>query len=115
MRMYILVDNIVVKTDDIDLWSDNLLKTRSIKYTEFGDSISVSTVFLGLDHSPPIVSTTKNTGPILFETMVFGSKYEDYQERYQTYDEAILGHERICAMVDEVRINRNNKLNDLGL
>ena len=113
--MYILVDNIVVKTDDIDLWSDNLLKTRSIKYTEFGDSISVSTVFLGLDHSPPIVSTTKNTGPILFETMVFGSKYEDYQERYQTYDEAILGHERICSMVDEVRINRNNKLNDLGL
>lgn len=110
MRMYILVDNIVVKTDDIDLWSDNLLKTRSIKYTEFGDSISVSTVFLGLDHSH-----TKNTGPILFETMVFGSKYEDHQERYQTYDEAILGHERICAMVDEVRINRNNKLNDLGL
>ena len=110
MRMYILVDNIPVKTDDLDLWSDNLLKTRSVKYTEFGDSISVSTVFLGLDHSH-----VKNNGPILFETMVFGSKYEDYQERYQTYDEAILGHERICAMVDEVTINRNNKLNDLGL
>ena len=31
------------------------------------------------------------------------------------YDEAILGHERICEMVDEVKINRNDKLNDLGL
>ena len=110
MRMYILVDNIPIKTDDLDLWSDNLLKTRSVKYTEFGDTISVSTVFLGLDHSH-----VKNNEPILFETMVFGSKYEDYQERYQTYDEAILGHERICEMVDEVRINRNDKLNDLGL
>jgi hypothetical protein len=110
MMMYILVDNVPVETDDVELWSDNLSKNRSIKYTEFGDSISVSTVFLGLDHSH-----IKNTGPILFETMVFGSKYEDYQERYQTYDEAILGHERICEMVDEVKINRNDKLNDLGL
>jgi hypothetical protein len=110
MMMYILVDNVPVETDDVELWGDNLSKNRSIKYTEFGDSISVSTVFLGLDHSH-----TKNTGPILFETMVFGSKYEDYQERYQTYDEAILGHERICEMVDEVKINRNDKLNDLGL
>jgi hypothetical protein len=47
--------------------------------------------------------------------MVFGSKYDDYQERYLTYDDAILGHERICEMVDEVRINRNNRLNDLGI
>ncbi len=108
--MYILVDNVPVETDDVELWSDNLTKNRSIKYTEFGDSISVSTVFLGLDHSH-----IKGTGPILFETMVFGSKYEDYQERYQTYDDAILGHDRICEMVDEVKINRNNKLNDLGL
>jgi len=112
MEMYILVNKVPILTDDIDVWNKNLLQTRSIKYTEFGDHIVVSTVFLGLDHSN---RHTKNIGPILFETMVFGSKYDDYQERYQTYDDAVLGHDRICEMVDEVRINRNNKLGDLGI
>ena len=112
MKMYILVDKVPVLTDDIDVWNTYLSKNRSIKFTEFGDTISVSTVFLGMDHSNRY---TKEDGPILFETMVFGSKYDDYQERYLTYDDAILGHERICEMVDEVKINRNNRLNDLGI
>jgi hypothetical protein len=112
MKTYILVNRVPIPTDDIDAWNKNLLQTRSIKYTEFGDRIVVSTVFLGLDHSN---RHSKNTGPVLFETMVFGSKYDDYQERYQTYDDAVLGHDRICEMVDEVRINRDNKLNDLGI
>lgn len=112
MEMYILVNKVPILTDDIDVWDKNLSQTRSIKYTEFGDYVSVSTVFLGLDHSN---KHDKVKGPILFETMVFGSKYDDYQERYQTYDDAVLGHERICEMVDEVRINRDNKLGDLGI
>jgi len=49
---------------------------------------SVSTVFLGLDHS------FGSGPPLLFETMVFGSK-EDIQERYSTWDEALAGHKRI--------------------
>jgi hypothetical protein len=111
MKLYILVDKVPVLTDDLDIWNTYISQNRSIKFTEFGDTISVSTVFLGLDHS----IMNKEYGPILFETMVFGSKYDDHQERYRTYDEAILGHERICEMVDEVKINRNNRLNDLGI
>lgn len=55
----------------------------------------ISTVFLALDHR--FMSEGK---PILFETMIFGDKkYEDYQERYCTWDEAIEGHKRACEMV----------------
>ena len=29
---------------------------------------------------------------ILFETMIFGGQYDDYQWRYSTYEEAEAGH-----------------------
>ncbi len=66
---------------------------------EFASGARVSTVLLGLDH---------NFGPagppILFETMIFGGKHNDYQERYATLAEAEEGHERAVAMVSgEVR------------
>jgi hypothetical protein len=54
--------------------------------------IIVSTVFLGLDH---------NWGggpPLLFETMIFGGRHDDYQERYSTWDEAVEGHKKACAL-----------------
>ena len=51
----------------------------------------VSTVFLGLDHDFPYNSEE----PILWETMVFGGpwRYEP-QERYTSYEDAVVGHER---------------------
>lgn len=61
----------------------------------------VSTVFLHVDHNfwsearpegcleaPPGVEMR----PILFETMVFGGKYNEYQRRYCTLAEAKKGH-----------------------
>ena len=53
--------------------------------------------------------------PVLFETMVFGGEYDDYQERYHTYDEAEEGHKRIVEMVDKISIERERKLKDLGI
>lgn len=50
------------------------------------DKITVSTVFLGIDH---------NFGegqPILFETMIFGGPRDQYTDRYCTWDEAKVGH-----------------------
>lgn len=56
--------------------------------------VTVSTVFLGLDHS------WDGKIPILFETMIFGDdKFEDYQERYSTWDEAIEGHNKAVALI----------------
>ena len=51
----------------------------------------VSTVWLGLDHR-----FGRNGPPLIFETMVFDTdgKSEDYQVRYATENDAILGHMR---------------------
>jgi hypothetical protein len=61
------------------------------------EEITVSTVFLGLDHSFGVGP------PVLFETMVFGlqGEYQDehYQERYCTYEEAIEGHKKVLQAV----------------
>lgn len=48
--------------------------------------VSVSTVFLILDHN------YFDGPPVLFETMVFGGEDDQYQARYCTYEEAVLGH-----------------------
>ena len=52
--------------------------------------MEVSTVFLGLDHN-----SYCGGPPAIFETMVFGGEYDEYQERYSTWDEAELGHKEI--------------------
>ena len=55
--------------------------------------VRVSTVFLGLDHG-------LGGKPLWFETMVFGGKLDQEQDRYETWDEAVAGHK---AMVKKVR------------
>lgn len=61
---------------------------RRVRVTYIGD-VKISTVFLGLDHS------WSNHAPILFETMIFGDRYEDlqeYQTRCSTWREALAMH-----------------------
>lgn len=75
---------------------------RRVDFTEFNGwvkSISfpfrkkanfrVSTVFLGLDHS------FSGGVPVLFESMVFGGKHDNWMERYTTWDDAKKGHANI--------------------
>lgn len=65
---------------------------RHVARTDLSDSW-VSTVFLGLDHS------FSGGPPVLFETMIFGGKHDDFQDRYLTWDAAEAGHERAVRMV----------------
>jgi hypothetical protein len=56
-----------------------------------GIPIMVSTVFLGIDHG-------YEGPPILWETMVFGTDFQDFgQARYRSQEEAIAGHAAIVA------------------
>jgi hypothetical protein len=55
--------------------------------------ISVSTVFLSLDHG------WDSDVPIVFETMIFGGERDQECERYATWEEAKAGHDRIVAEV----------------
>jgi len=80
---------------------------RRVARSEFGP-VSVSTVFLGMDHS-------FGGGPLLFETMIFGGKSDGYMDRYSTWQEAEAGHEAACLLVNADAIQRDKKLGELGI
>ncbi len=106
---YILIDKNPVCCSDTKLWlkyqND---KSRVIDRTSFGE-VEVSTVFLGWAHG------LDNGLPILFETLVFGGEFDGHMQRYTSWDDAVKGHDEVCKMVNKVAIDRENKLNDLGL
>ena len=61
---------------------------RRVARDVIGD-VTVSTVFLGLDHS------FRSQGPpVVWETMVFGGKYDQEQDRYTSREQAEQGHHR---------------------
>jgi len=61
--------------------------------TELPGGVTVSTVFLGIDHS-----SREDGRPVLFETMIFGGPHADFQQRYYTLAEAEAGHERAVQL-----------------
>jgi hypothetical protein len=66
---------------------------RRVALTVIGDDVSVSTVWLGLDHN-------FGQGPLaIFETMVFGGPLDEEQERYATEHEAQVGHDDMVTLV----------------
>ena len=56
----------------------------------------ISTVWFGLNNS-----FYKTKAPIIFETMIFGGKFEEenYMETYCTEEEALKGHKRAVELV----------------
>jgi hypothetical protein len=74
-------------------WSD--IDLRRVANSTVGRKcdVRISTVFLGTDHS-----WDPKQPPILFETMIFGGPLHDYCERYSTWEEAELGHERAVKL-----------------
>jgi hypothetical protein len=105
-QLYILDGKTPVPLFDTTKWG--LQVDKIIGKDQFG-SVSVSTVFLGMDHS------FSGGDPVLFETMIFGGEHDQYQERYCTWDEAEKGHKIACDLVNKITIDRDNKLNDLGI
>jgi hypothetical protein len=94
MQQYILVDHQPVACPDLMTWA-RWMETadRHVRLTE-QDEVTVSTVFLGLDHG-----WNDNKPPVLFETMVFINESGGDMERYATWDEAEAGHARWVAKV----------------
>ena len=93
-KFYILKDRQVVPST-LEEWaaffgSDD----RVVAVDAFPVRVTVSTVFLGIDHG-----WTDEGRPIVFETMVFGGPLDQHQERCATWREAKAQHERVCAMV----------------
>lgn len=67
-------------------------KDRRLVGREERNGITVSTVFLGLDHS------YGDGSPLLFETMIFGGEHDEWQDRCSTWAEAEAMHKRACAL-----------------
>lgn len=93
--MYILNGHEPVPIEDSIAWA-TLLGTmdRVVNKTVMDNGVTVSTVFLGLDHG-------WNKEPLLFETMVFGGKMDGVQNRYTTWEQAEEGHKKMVATVME--------------
>jgi hypothetical protein len=101
---YILRDRVAVPVDDFMEWAmlfEAGDRERIVAQVEIGD-VFVSTVFIGLDH---------NWGegpPLVFETMIFGGEFDQYQYRYSTWAEAEAGHAVAVGMVEHERDLKTN-------
>ncbi len=68
---------------------------RTVALEKVTDDVEVSTVFLGIDHS------TFENKLELFETMIFGGDHHGDYWRYETWEEAKEGHEKIVKALKE--------------
>lgn len=86
---YILKGHKVVPCEDINEWGKWFATAdRKVAQTKIGD-IEISTVFLGLNHN-----YLNRDSPLVFETIAFGGPRDGEMERYSTWEEAEMGHER---------------------
>src|SRR6185436_5755923 len=95
-NFYILDENHNLVKTDIETWAawfegkNRLVKKDKaivkIDGINVGE-ITVSTIFLGLDHA------FGGESPMLFETMVFGGPIDQAQDRCGTWDGALKMHE----------------------
>lgn len=84
----------VVPVSDVLEWAKWIEKAeRRVKLDILGKA-RVSTVFLGLNHNFLLADQ-----PLWFETMIFGSKHDEFQNRCATWDHAIAMHDRAVSLV----------------
>lgn len=103
---YILVKRKVypVSFEDFAVWFKDA--NRQLRLSHLPGGVKVSTVFLGFDHQ-----FTQDLPPILFETMVFQGRFNNYLVRYETYKAAVVGHyrtEKMVCFVARLRRVKNN-------
>ncbi len=96
-------DKTISHVEDIIEWAKSLEgNDRHVAKDTLEDGTFISTVFLGMDHRfEPFDGPGK---PVVFETMVFTihpllKEYNDYQERYTNWDEALKGHNKMVELL----------------
>jgi hypothetical protein len=107
---YILINGKIQKAsyDEFNEWNSNF-ENRVIDRTDitnepnYSDGRFISTVFLGIDHNFSAKISGSDEPAILFETMVFGGKYDNCGWRYSTYGQAKIGHWKIVDCIREGR------------
>jgi hypothetical protein len=77
-------------------WTELFSGDRMVAFTEV-DDWSVSTIWLGLDHSFGLGGS-----PLIFETMIFGGPCDGEQWRYPNRHAALAGHDQAVAQARAV-------------
>lgn len=90
---YILEGHIPKLTNNILEWAQWYENADRHVANEEINGVTISTVFLGLDHS------FDGGKPLLFETMIFGGAHNDYQERCSTWKEAEVMHQKAMDLI----------------
>jgi hypothetical protein len=80
-------------------WFEESGELRRVACTNLDVNGTVSTVFLGIDHSWCFLSDPLLYTPVLWETMVFGGPMDEEMQRYSSREEALAGHEDVVAQV----------------
>jgi hypothetical protein len=97
MRYAKLVNKIVVpcELEEMALQGEDFENNRRVALTHLSNNEYISTVFLGINHG------WRPNRPIWFETMAFvdNEKWNHYQDRYETYEEAERGHEKVVNAI----------------
>lgn len=73
---------------------DSKGRDKRVGYTKIDADVSVSTVWLALDHQ------WGEGEPLIFETMIFGGDHDGWMRRYSSEEAAMRGHLRV---VDALR------------
>ena len=74
-------------------WGEWFEKADRHVGTDTVGDVSISTVFLGVDHQ------FGDGPPLLFETMIFGGEHDGYRERCSTYEQAEAMHQKAMELV----------------
>lgn len=67
---------------------------ESVPGEDLEHRVMVSTVFLAIDHN-----FSGHGAPILWETMVFNGPLHGATDRYTSKEDAVIGHQAMCARV----------------
>lgn len=93
---YYLKEKKPIKCKSLEEYFDNIGMMGTKVRSDSVGQVSISTVFLAIDHS-----FGRHKEPLLFETMVFGGEFDLYQERCATWSEALIMHQGVVEKVKE--------------
>lgn len=96
---YILKGKCPVYTEDILEWGRYIGRAvrrseRHVGHIEMKKGIFISTLFLGMDQE-----FTGGRAPLLFETMIFGGRYDHNIDRYSNWEQAERGYKKWIAII----------------
>jgi hypothetical protein len=92
-NLYILNGKELVPCSNPTEWAHYLWTNNRHVGEDVVGNVTISTVFLGLDHN-----FMTDGPPLVFETMIFGGLHDKYQTRCSTWDEAEAQHAKAVAL-----------------